>query len=283
MGKRMSLTKQLAEALNKQARFGQSKHVAKAQERERCQKTGDTYNPSRAPGIHSISTMESYKKEGIKFTNWAKATHGCRYLEETKTHVSQYLREGIERGLSPWTLQLQRAALRKALEDNKIAADVKLPTRYRDGVSRSRGDKPMDREFSEHRNRDLVDFSKATGLRRHEMAALKRGDVKITEDGLKVHVKQGKGGRPREVPVLNSYLEKIGSIVSGKEADEKLFERIPVRADIHGYRREYAAARYQELAGRPFDRKEINRDTIRQISQDLGHNREDVVIRSYLD
>lgn len=287
MGKRASLKRQMVDALNKQARFGQSKHAAKAQERERCARDGDRWNPSRAPGIYSVKTMESYKKEAVRFTEWAKVNHGCRYLEETKAHVSQYLKEGIDRGLSPWTLQLQRAALRKGLEDNRLGADVKMPIRHREDVIRSRGDKAMDREFSEARNKDMVDFCRASGLRRHELAELKVGDVRKGEDGKwYVHVEQGKGGRPREAPVLDRLSLRVEEITQGKDPDALLFERVPVRADVHGYRREYAAERYQELAGRPYDRDDrnnIDRDAIRQISQDLGHNREDVVTRSYLD
>lgn len=287
MAKRMSLKKQITDALNKQSQFGVSKHSMKSKERERCQQAKDRCNHSRVPGIHSIKTMESYKKEAIRFTEWAKENHGCKYLEDTKSHVSQYLKEGINRGLSPWTLQLQRSALRKGLEDNKLGDDVKLPIRHRDQVSRSRGPKAMDRGFSVSRNKDLVDFCRSSGLRRHELAELKAGEVINSEDGKwYVHVRQGKGGRPREVSVLDRLSARVKEITQGKDPDSLLFERIPVRADIHGYRREYAAERYLELAGRPYDRNDkssIDRYAIRQVSQALGHNREDVVTRSYLD
>ncbi|MDF9407837.1 hypothetical protein L7E55_05600 [Pelotomaculum isophthalicicum JI] len=39
-----------------------------------------------------------------------------------------------------------------------------------------------------------------------------------------------------------------------RHPDEKIFERIPVRADIHSYRRKYAKERYRELTGREYEK-----------------------------
>jgi site-specific recombinase XerD len=250
--------------------------------RERCLTAGQVWNPARVDGIYSIGTMATYRKECIAFAEWAKERHGCRWLDECREHVSEYLRERVGRGDSPWTLQMVRSALRKLYRDPELAKDVELPIRHKNRVARSRGEKPMDREFSEERNRDLVDFCRATGLRRHELAALRVGDVYERDGKTYVHVEQGKGGRSREVPVLEKYRERVQGIVYGRGDHERVFDRIPVRADVHGYRRDYARERYRELTGREYDRNNRDRAAIREISQNLGHNREDVVTRSYL-
>ena len=51
---------------------------------------------------------------------------------------------------------------------------------------------------------------------------------------------------------------------------------------MHGYRREYARERYKDLAGREYDRarpERVSRAAIREVSENLGHNREDVVTK----
>jgi len=51
---------------------------------------------------------------------------------------------------------------------------------------------------------------------------------------------------------------------------------------MHGYRREYARERYKELAGWEYDRarpERVSRATIREVSENLGYNREDVVTK----
>ncbi|WP_459907097.1 hypothetical protein [Desulfotomaculum defluvii] len=67
--KRPSLKKQAIDEMYKQQRFGHSKHQAKQVVKSQTQSTSETYNPSRALGIYSISTMQTYRKECIA---WAK-------------------------------------------------------------------------------------------------------------------------------------------------------------------------------------------------------------------
>ena len=77
----------------------------------------------------------------------------------------------------------------------------------------------------------------------------------------------------------------------------KVFAHIPVAADIHGYRREYATAYYKAIA-RPVDtlkpqekyicRKDkrgivYDRRAMLAVSRSLGHNRIDVIAGHYLD
>lgn len=282
MAKRKSLFHQFKESLMKQARFGESKHEAKAEYREQCRAAGQDWNPSAVEGIFSHMTMKAYLDRTKEFSEWVKAKHGCRYMEEAKNHVSEYIQARVEAGHSPWTLQQVRSALRKAYEDRTLGRDVTMPIRSRTSVTRSRLERAHDKDFSEVKNRDLVDFCRATGLRRHEMEALRTRDVYQRGNQLYVHVNQGKGGRSREVPVLKQYQDRVREIIATRQPDERPVE-LRVRADIHSYRREYTRERYKELTGREFDRKDYDHGAILEISQNLGHNRPDVVTRSYLD
>jgi hypothetical protein len=98
-----------------------------------------------------------------------------------------------------------------------------------------------------------------------------------------VFVDQGKGGRPRTVPVLRALESRVLEIIEGKKPNQLVVERIPVRADIHGYRREYANALYKEWTGKEYNPKNKNEDVMLVVSAALGHNRLDVISRNYLN
>jgi len=274
MVKRPSLKYQITQALINQKRFGESKHAAK-------QASGTKFGQP-TDGIYSYKTMKTYLDECVKFGNWVKENHKeVKTLEEAKKYVGEYLEEGKERKLSAWTLKLQRSALRKAFQDPELAKEVQLPDRRKKDIIRSRGDAVRDKDFSEERNRDLVDFAKATGLRRSGMSKVRVRDVFERDDKLFVAIRE-KGGRYREAPVLEKYTERVREIIHGKDPDEKIFEKIHSSADIHSYRREYAQELYKELTGQEYDAKNKDKEALMQVSEALGHSRLDVVTRNYL-
>lgn len=284
MAKRPSLIKQVKDVLDSLERFGKSKHEEKEIKKLEAKALGlKGWNPARVDGIYSIVTMQTYRRECIAFVEWAKKEYSCRFLDQCKTYAGQYLVNKIDAGNSAWSVQTVRSALRKLYQNQNLASEIKLPIRRKNEIKRSRGEKAMDKKFSPERNRDLVDFCKATGLRRHELQAVKAGDIYRDEDGtLRVEVHKGKGGRPRSVPVLKNLESRVLEISSGKDLDSQVIEKIPVRADIHGYRREYASSYYKELSGEDYNPK--NKDTVamQYVSWALGHNRLDVISRNYL-
>jgi len=283
MAKRPSLIKQVKDVLDKLARFGESKHEEKEKKKLEAKASGlKGWNPARVDGIYSIVTMKTYRRECVNFVEWAKKEYGCRYLEECKTHANQYLANKIEVGNSAWSVQTIRSALRKLYQDQNLTNEVKLPIRRKNEIKRSRGEKAMDAKFSPERNRDLVDFCRATGLRRHELKALKVIDVYEKNGRWQVDVHQGKGGRARSVTVLKEFQNRVVEIISNKAEDSQVFDKIPVRADIHSYRREFAASCYKELSGKEFNPKDKDKDAMQKVSEALGHNRLDVVTRNYL-
>ena len=283
MAKRSSLVKQVKDVLDSLARFGESKHEEKEKKAAEARASGAKgWNPARVDGIYSIVTMQTYRRECIAFVEWAKINYDCRYLDQCKTYAGQYLVNKIAVGNSAWSVQTIRSSLRKLYQNQNLASNVQLPIRRKNEIKRSRGEKAMDKKFSPEKNRDLVDFSKATGLRRHELKAVKVSNVYHDGERLRVDVIQGKGGRPRSVPVLKQFESRVIEIIAGKDSDNQVIDRIPVRADIHSYRREYAASYYKELSGKDFNPKDKDTQAMQYVSWALGHNRLDVISRNYL-
>ena len=284
MSKRKSLVYQFVERLKSMACYGKSKYEAKAEKFAQAKASGvKGWQPIIIDGIYSYETMRGYTKECVSFANWVKKNFAVKDIEVAKTHVDSYLKHRMSNNDSAWTLKLVRSALRKVYNDPNLASNVNLPDRKKEQITRSRGQKAMDRKFSVERNRDLIDFCRATGLRRHELKVLKIKDIYRDEEGkLRVEVNQGKGGRPRCVPVIESLESRVLEIISGKDLDSKVIDNIPVRADIHGYRRDYAANYYKELSGKEFNFEGKDTLAMQQVSWALGHNRLDVVTRNYL-
>ena len=307
-----SIIYQTLQRLDELKRFGESKHLAKQQERERCRETGERYNPAKVEGIYSFKTYQVYKEHCLKFVSWARETHGVKNLERAREYVKEYLEKHIREGRSAWTVRVEASALAKLYGCQSTDFGVKLPERRREDIHRSREEREHDRKFSEERNRDLVEFCKATGLRRKELLRLQARDI-IERDGVVfIHVHQGKGGRERVVQVVEEYRYHVLALKQRAESEgrEKVFERIPVRADIHAYRREYAMERYREIERDPEqyerarerwkeykqerryegpdiyrrrDGREFDRAILLEVSRDMGHNRVDVIARHYLD
>lgn len=283
MAKRPSLVKQIKDILDKITRFGESKHEEKEKQKLEAKASGvKGWNPARVDGIYSVVTKQTYRRECIAFAEWAKKEFGFKDIYDCKTCVAQYLTNKIDSGASAWSIQTIRSALRKLYQDHNLANEVKLPIRRKNEIKRSRGEKAMDKKFSPERNRDLVDFCKATGLRRHELKALKVIDVYEKNGRWQVDVHQGKGGRARSVTVLKEFQSRVEEIISNKAEDSQVFDKIPVRADIHSYRREFAAGYYKELSGKEFNPKDKDKNAMEKVSNALGHNRLDVVTRNYL-
>jgi integrase len=126
-------------------------------------------------------------------------------------------------------------------------------------------------------------YSELTFLRRAEMRDLRVGDVTVKDDGsIWVYVKNGKGGKARDVLVLSGYEHDILAIIEGRDPSEHVFARMPKNMDVQSYRRPSAQARYQQLAPEwalPLADAERIKPTdydavaAQEVSEALGHSR----------
>lgn len=281
MGKKQGLPAQAKGALLAMKAYGQSKHVDKA---------ANGGKPA-IDKIYSISTMDNYIKSATSFAEWARAAHGCRALKDARQHTGEYLRQRMTEGKSAWTVRADAAALAKLYQCQTTDLGAALPGRIRDNVTQHRGD-TWRGHFSESRHADLVDLCRATGLRRHEVAALRPRDVHRGADG-RVHVivERGKGGKMRDVVALNDKPLQLAQAARAA-GRELVIDHIPKYAPIHEYRAEFSRSMYDTIArdtaalpekeiyrargdklGEVYDRK-----ALMAVSKALGHNRLDVMM-----
>lgn len=278
--KKKSIVRQATERLQSMAAWGHSKHLDK---KINCGKPA-------IDKIYSHSTMDNYKDSAVRFVKWARSSYGCRTLEEAQPYTGLYLNMRVQEGRSAYTVRKDAAALAKLYQVQTTELGADLPARERRNITQHRQGKSHG-HFSEERNIDLVELCRATGLRRHEVAALSPGDVTRNADGsVSVYVRQGKGGKARTVTALNDAPARIAERAI-MEKRGTVIEHIPKYAPIHVYRAEFANAMYQKLARNPKDippderyccRKDkagiwYDRSAMMAVSVQMGHNREDVM------
>ena len=250
--------------------------------------------------IHSFKTRSVYQEQVLRFINWCRDTHQMKRLEDLDARADelacQYLTEQSQARKSPYTLQVERSALRLFFGDRSLAASVILPRRTRTRILRSRGPVRHDRHFQPANWESLLNFLRATGLRRTELRLLRVRDI-IERDidpeyfgQTTVKVVNGKGGKSRTVPVLVGHEQDVLAMQTGRAEEEAVFPRIPRHLDVHSYRRAYAQALYLSYAPGwvlpPAEKRlkagDYNAEAVQQVSRALGHNRKDVVLRHYL-
>lgn len=152
-----------------------------------------------------------------------------------------------------------------------------------------------------------IQLQREFGLRREESLKF---SPSYADKGNKIELKASwcKGGRAREIPVRTDkqreLLDKVHEVVKKGSLIEKdklyvnALDSLKIntyRADIrnmHGYRHAYAQERYKELTRRDcpkasgltsreltVEQKQQDYDARRIISQELGHNREEITVQ----
>lgn len=74
------------------------------------------------------------------------------------------------------------------------------------------------------RDRLILAMLSGAGFRVSELSALKIEDITLTERKGHVIVKNGKGGKTREVPLKNSIRELLTQYIAGRDPSERLFQ-----------------------------------------------------------
>jgi len=245
------------------------------------------------PYIHSENTFKTYHAQVNHFCDWCK-NNGIKEHSEALQRVPEYMQHLNDSGKSAWSQSTALNALAKAFDKSTTDFDYKLPQRSRSDIVRSRGAAVRDAHFSPENNKDLIRFCDATGLRKRELSALK-GSYKTVKDGkLYIHVYNGKGGKERDV-LVNRDVQFVSNMMD-RAGDGKVFPKLHNGADYHHYRGNYATNLYLSLA-RPLDKippkeryicrgdmkgKIFDKQAMAIVSQNLGHNRIDVIANNYL-
>lgn len=290
MGNRKGIIYAALERLDALMAIGTSRREAKQAARE----AGEPAWAFTTGKIHSYQTRTTYQQQILTFIDWARETHGINRLERLDERADElataYLSERITQGYSPWTLLTQRSALRLFFSNPELAADVDLPRRTRERITRSRQPAVRDQDIQPEHWQPLINFVLATGLRREELRDLLVRDIFRDAQGqLVVEVRRGKGGKVRRVEVFPGREDAVMRLVEGREPQAHVCERLPGSLDIHALRRQFAQELYMYYSGRPLpspegrlDPKEVDREAARKVSEALGHHRVDIIFTHYI-
>ena len=247
-----SLICQVSEKLKSKLAIGESKHQDKID------------GVSSSEKIYSFGTYNAYLQQSVQFVKWCKVKHKCKTLNECRNYADEYLKQNIDKGLSPYTLKLQVSALCK-LYGCSSSDFISTPPRKRKHITRSRN-------TNIKCNTEFERFCLCTGLRRREITAL-RGTALIEENGqYYIAVHNGKGGRRRiaEIVETSKDIDFVVNIMK-KAENRKVFSKVP-DIDIHAYRAAYAKKVYQKYAR--------NRNDYKNERLILYHNR---LVTTYTD
>ena len=274
----------------------------------------DPNNPNRCEGIHSIKTADTYRSVVNQFGDYLKQEHVRNISDISREHVQGFFDSRPDR--SSYTYAKDLSAINKVLGTQYTHRDFGLPSRsYRD-ISNNRG--LAERDTSQSlRNREALDFVRATGIRRESIGQITPDNIVRDRNGqaIGVHVIE-KGGRERTAVILEQERPRITELVNQaieRNGSDVPFLREPdANANPHYCRAEYARQLYNDLTqsreeGRDYyqgmretfindqilhDRVDhyqnrtvhgYDRETIGEVSQNLGHNRLDVVLYHYLN
>ena len=187
------LHQQAYERLNSMQAFGESRRTAKVEGADRDK-------------IFSFNTYKSYWKHTKYFIKYIKEHHPeCTTLKKARKYVGEWLQDGVDRGLSAWTIGVQRSAMGKLYG---IAPDdedfFKAPKKQRENSKRSRGVRVRDKHFSKTNNDGLIKFCQGTGLRRKELQELRGKDL-MTRAQIETEISPMVGGE-QESQQLIDYL-----------------------------------------------------------------------------
>lgn len=283
MSKTKSISYQVRGILSSKVRIGLSRKEVKRR------------NSGKSPYIHSFDTYNTYVSKATTFGEWAKKTYGERDVTKMRRYVKPYLESLTARDLSPFSIRTYAQALAKLYGCESTDFKFDFAPRTRSVIKRSRN---AVKNYDPKNYRHITGFIDATGLRRHEVLAIRRKEIYFRDGVLYVFVRQGKGGKQREVPIL---VEDEAAVLTARDRvtgdDEKLFRKseIPTRVPCHAHRAKFAARRYKKLA-RPIEdvprneryvcRKDmkglvLDKAAMQQVSKLLGHNRIGIVALSY--
>jgi integrase len=296
VGHRKSIIKEAIDRLEGLMAIGESRREAK----QAIRASGERVWAFSTGKIHSFKTRSVYQEHVLRFINWCRDIHQVKSLEDLDVRADalacQYLTEQMQANKSPYTLQVERSALRLFFDNRSLAQSVTLPRRARSHISRSRGPVVHDRHFQPANWKPLLNFLRATGLRRNELRLLHVRDIVARDTDpayfgqTTVKVLNGKGGKSRTVPVLAGHEQDVLAMRAGRAEEELVFSSIPKHLDIHSYRRAYAQALYLSYApgwtlptseGR-LRQSDYNMEAVQAASRALGHFRSDVVLQHYI-
>ncbi|WP_392486917.1 site-specific integrase (plasmid) [Haloimpatiens sp. FM7315] len=291
---------------------GQSKRAAKEEFKDDYMFNKISKNGVKN-AIFSSGTLKDYQKKITEFAKYCNAKGIKKEQDITLEHCLDYLDWCRSKGNSVNTISSKAAAIGKVLGINTQEFNLESKRHIKNMRGRT-----LNSYCIKNMSKELTSFLKVTGLRRKELEHLQHKQIilgsKLKERILKMEMevpnkvkikinsiendkfyidfytnreyqKMTKGGRPRIVECLDSTplknIKNSNDLVFGKQ--DKYF-------NIHFFRRIYAQTLYKRVAkDKPLDyysthnKCKFNKQALKIVSANLGHNRICVVATNYLD
>lgn len=276
--------------LHEMLSLGESKHQYKKVERENYAKAHNGslkgWNPTSVPGkIFSVNTYLSYEKSLSTFSKWLTENTMVKNASQIeREHAVTFLKEK-DRTCSAYTVSLYMTSISKIYPEFQLSKEsVGIRERSLKDISRSRYETRNDKYNAIKYEREIY-FATGSGTRRRELEALTPQNIIRDSSGraISVFIQNGKGGKRREAPILQTHQERITAMVDERLQQDptgrgKLFGRLSSTLDIHSCRAMYCNLLLEELEQTHSD-YEANLQTV---SRAMGHNRTRVIKEHYL-
>ena len=309
MSRRTSFKEQMFRVLNSKNCFGQSKYLAKKE----SYRNG---NNGKVDGIYSKKTMNDYKSVCEQFNCWQKDKgYNFHSISEVKQSVIvEYLTQRQNKGYSAWTISRDQSALNKIFNMSVTKKECGLASRHNANIRNNRGLSNNNRVSVNQRNKDIIDFICASGIRRQSITQIYPSDVIRSKDNIVIGIRvTEKGGKTRNAYIRQNFQKQVTNFVNlhySKQGNVPFWSSVDKNLNTHWYRAEYANGLYCDLVSAKNNgvdyfngykemfinssklneamtgRKELTKgydtECLALVSQNLGHNRVDVVYTNYL-
>ena len=309
MSRKTSFKEQMIRCLNSKNCFGQSKHLAKIESYQNGKK-------GVVDGIYSKKTMQDYKKVAQQFHSWQKSKgYNFHSMNEVNASIlKEYLFERQSQGKSSWTISHDLSALNKIFGTSISKKECGLAPRRTSNIKNNRGLAQNYRPSIQAKNKDMISFISACGIRRQSLTTIAPRNAIRDKNNMVIGFKViEKGGKPRNCYVRNEYQKTITSFVDNhlkNHNNTPFWHKVDKNLNTHWYRGVYANGLYHDLLkakengidyfkghkdmfinqskftkatkGRSQNVKGYDVECLAMVSQNMGHNRIDVVYTNYL-
>ena len=235
---------------------------------------------------------------------WAKdMDKGIRNIEDVREeHIKEFIKDRWQEGYSAYTYSKDLAGLNKVFNTHITKADCEVPNRSYKDISNNREMKEHHNHINYNNYQKEIDMVRATGMRRDNVTKITPNTFNYDDRGYPVSIRlvderatggdnwSEKGGRDRVSDIPYQLQERAKEIIdehikNGGAWDKPILEHIPDRLGTHRFRQEYADMTYKnyvEEHGESKMYRGYDEKAIEYTSKQLGHNRLDVVVYSYL-
>jgi hypothetical protein len=240
---KQSIKYQLNQRLNSLMRIGEKK--------EKETPGAADYNPNRASGVHSLSTLDTYRSVINGFAEHCREQGVKNISDITKETVESYMLS--RKNLSAWTNSKCLSAINKVLDTRYRPSDFGLAKRETANTIHNKGLLNQNHSSDLARNQVAIWMANCCGARRADLMRMQAGHAIRNEGGTIIgfHIYGSKNGKDYNVLILPSEREKMTAFVDSKIAifgeNCRLVENLDRNSNPHFWRHVYAGEIFEAM------------------------------------